>query len=78
MIILLVPQDPRVPRYCLPLPAVVTRVSVLIVLVGFVLVLLRWGYDGRTCLALAAALGLLGIQIGDRASRPWVLRPPIA
>ncbi|MDX8141864.1 hypothetical protein SK854_07080 [Lentzea sp. BCCO 10_0061] len=66
------PQIPRTHRSleCVPFPTQLARTAVLALLLVFVLVLLGRGYDATTCLALAAGLGVLSVQVGHGFGRP--------
>ncbi|HEX6344582.1 hypothetical protein [Umezawaea sp.] len=55
---------------CTPMPAVLVRTGVLVLVFVVVLVLLRWGYDVPTALALVSGVGLVGVRMGYGVSRP--------
>lgn len=57
------------PWECLPLPTVLLRLSVLVAVLVFVLLLLQRGYDPSTCLLLASGAGMLAVQIGQQMTR---------
>jgi hypothetical protein len=57
------------PWECLPLPTALLRLSVLVVVLVFVLLLLQRGYDPLTCLLLASGTGMLAVQIGQQMAR---------
>jgi hypothetical protein len=63
------PWQPR-PWDCVPWPAVLMRVSVLVLVLVFVAFLLRWGYDPQTCLLLASGAGALAVRVSNGISRP--------
>jgi hypothetical protein len=65
----------RRPLECLPLPALLLRAGLFVVIMLFVLVLTRWGYDARTCLLLAAGAGMIAIQVEQGVARPSLSQP---
>ena len=58
------------PGGCVPWPAVLLRVSVLVLVLVFVAVLLRLGYDPQTCLVRASGSVAVAGRAGTRMSRP--------
>jgi len=57
------------PRWdCVPLPLVLARLGVLVAVLVFVVVLLRLGYDPRTCLVLVSGAGLVASQLGRQVT----------
>ena len=69
MMLSLTPRNSS-PLTCLPLPTVLVRAGVLVVVLVFVLVLLRWGHDVVSCLALVAGLSVVAVRTGQGISRP--------
>lgn len=67
----------RWPSSCVPWPAVLMRVSVLVLVLVFVAFLLRWGYDPRTCLLLASGAGTLAVHVSNGLSRSLGARPAL-
>ncbi|MFE2754020.1 hypothetical protein ACFXGA_18680 [Actinosynnema sp. NPDC059335] len=76
MIVSTMPEDQR-PLSCLPLPAVLVRSGVLVIVYVFLLVLLRAGYDALTSLSLVSGLSLVAVRTGHGLSRPLRAWPMI-
>jgi hypothetical protein len=61
---------PLRPWECLPLPAVLMRLTALVSVFVFVLVLVWSGVDAPTCLLLATGGGALAVRMGRALSAP--------
>ena len=60
---------------CVPWPALLVRIGVVVLVLVFVLVLLRWGYDPQTCLLLVSGAVMAAVHVSERESlaprRAW-------